>query len=319
MLRKNRVDPPPARRRLSARIGGLAALVLALAGCGGSGSGPSNNAQNHGNELAGHYTGTGSYVTGISFDVSSDGSSLSHFHGFITASCYTGGSAYSGANNTVYNQYTMDDPGNVDVDGNDDFSSTYTLADTKASFTFKGNLDGKGGATGTVSYKNGACASITAPWSASLNGVSPPPIPGVTPSGKADSCDPQPCGTIAPLVLTVDGFHTATWTDHGDMPMLELDFTLTSTSTDSTTGFADRLWLNDSSHEPVGPGIGINSLTLSSGDVVQCDHGATLQPGQKLSLHWCYAQGDLDTSQSVRLDWISVRGATVHIDLGTPD
>ena len=306
-------------RCLSPGILGLAALVVALAGCGPASSGSPSTAQSHDDQLAGHYTGTGAYVTAISFDVAADGSSMSHFHGFITASCYTGGSLYSGANQTQYNQYTIDDPGRVDIDGNNDFSSTYTVADNKASFTYKGSLDGNGGATGTVSYKNGACASITAPWSASLKGVSPPPIPGVTPSGQADSCQPQPCGTIAPLVLTIDGFHTATWTGHGDAPMLELDFTLTSTSPDSVTGFADHLWLNDSSHGPAGPGSGINSLTLSSGAVVQCDHGATLQPGQKLSLHFCYAQGDLDTSQSIRLDWISVRGSTVHLDLGTPD
>jgi hypothetical protein len=257
-------------------------------------------------------------VTGISFDVSADGGSLSHFHGFITASCYTGGSLRSGANQTVNNRYTMDDPDSVDIGDSNDFSSTYSLADTKASFTFKRSLDGNGGATGTVSYKNGACASITAPWSASLKGVSPPPIPGTSPSGQADSCQPQPCGTIAPLVLTVTGFHSATGSD-GSMPMLDLGFTLTSTSPDNATGFSDKLWLNDSSHGPVGPGSGINSVTLSSGDVVQCDHGANVQPHQALNLHWCYAQGALDTSQSIRLDWISVRGNTVHMDLGTPD
>ena len=311
--------PQTTHARLSARLVGLASSVIALAACGSAASGPGHNSQNHGDQLAGHYTGTGSYVTGISFDVSSDGSSLSHFHGFITASCYTGGSLTSGQNQTVYNQYTMDDPESVDVDDSNDFSSTYTIPDTKGGFTFKGSLDGKGGATGTVSYKNGACASITAPWSASLQGVSRPPIPGASPSGQADKCDPQPCATIAPLTLSIDGFHTATWPNHGDAPMLELDFTLTNTNSSDATGFADHLWLNDSSNGPVGPGAGIDSLTLSSGETVQCDHGATLQPGQTLSLHYCYAQGSLDTSQSIRLDWISVRGATQHFDLGTPD
>jgi hypothetical protein len=52
---------------------------------------------------------------------------------------------------------------------------------------------------------------------------------------------------------------------------------------------------------------------------VQCTHGVELQPGETQSdLHWCYAQGPLDVSQSIRLDWISVKG-TAHIDLGTPD
>jgi len=295
-----------------------------VAACGGgassSSSSASSSSQDQSDQLAGHYTGHGAYVSAISFDVNSDGSSLTHFHGFITASCYTGGSLYSGANQTVYNQYQMDDPDSVDIDGNNDFSSTHTLdASTKAGFTFQGSLDGKGGATGTVSYRNGACASITAPWSASLKGVSPPPIPGASPSAQAAACDPQPCGTIAPLVLTVSGFHTATWNNGSNSPMLELDFTLSSTGADSTIPFSDQLLLDDGSHDPVGPGMGIGSVTLTSGDTVQCDHGVDVHPGDKLSLHWCYAQGDLDTSQPIRLDWNSVRGSTVHIDLGTPD
>lgn len=309
------------RRRLARRSVGVAALALALAACG-SGSNNSatgsNDSANSSGDFGGHYTGSGSYVTGISFDVSSDGTSLTHFHGFITASCYTGGSLYSGANQTVYNQYTMDDPGSVDVGDNNDFSNTYNIPNTNGSFTYKGSLDGNGGATGTVSYKGGACASITAPWSASLKGVKRPPIPGTSPSPQADSCDPQPCATIDPVVLTVDGFHTATWPGHGDTPMLELDITVTNTSKTNTIGFNDHLWLNDPSHGPVGPGIGIDSLALSSGDVVQCDHGPTLQPGQKLSLHSCYAQGQLDVSKPIRLDWISVRGSA-HLDLDAPD
>jgi hypothetical protein len=294
----------------------IGATVALLAACGPATSSANNASQSSG-KLDGHYTGTGSYVTGISFDVSGDGSTLTKFHGFITASCYTGGSLTSGANQTVYNQYTMDDPDSVSTDDNYAFSSTYTIPDTKGGFTFQGNLDGNGGATGTVSYKSGA--SITAPWSASLAGVKRPPIPGATPSAQAqsDSCSPQPCATIANTVLTIQGFHTAS--GQGGTPMLDLDLTLENTDQNASEGFPDKLWLNDPSYGPVGPGIGITTVTLTSGDAVQCSHGVELQPGQTLGdLHWCYAQGQLDVSQPIRLDWISVKG-TAHINLGTPD
>ncbi len=307
-------------RVVQPRVFVIAAMVALLAACGpATSSSSSSDASKGSGRLDGHYTGTGSYVTGISFDVSDNGNTLTKFHGFITASCYTGGSLYSGTNHTVYNQYTMDDPESVSTDDHYDFTSTYTIPDTKGGFTFQGNLDGNGGATGTVSYKNGACASITAPWSASLDGVKRPPIPGASPSGQAqsDSCSPQPCATIANTVLTIQGFHTASGQDGS--PMLELDFTLENTDENGSEGFADKLWLNDPSYGPVGPGVGIATVTLSSGEAVQCTHGVELQPGQTLSdLHWCYAQGKLDVSQPIRLDWISVKG-TAHINLGTPD
>lgn len=133
----------------------------------------------------------------------------------------------------------------------------------------------------------------------------------------------QPCAVSGNLVLTIQGFHTATQADTGASALV-IDFTLAQ-SAQSTIVYSfnagDHMYLNDSSHPPVGYAEGWQSVTLASGATVQCSPDFQLQPGQTVNdLHRCYPQGDLDISQSIRLDWTpSTAVQPVSIDLGTPN
>jgi hypothetical protein len=265
---------------------------------------------------SGHYTGNGTNIPLLSFDVDDSAGTLTNFKGAVRVPC----AQFAHSSTQLF---SFDDTESVGVDSGGSFSSTFDIPSTggvKQTLVFAGKLDGHDTATGTLSDSNPTCNTPPDPWTASIDGVARPPIPTWTPS-SAPACSPQPCAVNGALTLTVESASVAA--DSAGPTINGIDLVVTVANNGST----DRTFSPDDVHLAAGGNAytwqnRTLSLTDSSGSVIDCKHQSVTVPAGQAVSHFdiCYLpHGGDPTGESLKLQWVQSGSGTRTLDIGTTD
>lgn len=287
--------------RVRAAAAAVALMTLAVS-CNNSPS-PGNTSQ-----VDGHYNGGGTGVQAISFDVSGNGATISNLRGTVVVNC-AAGSASS-------NNHLGFTDGNTITTSSLAFDDSYH-AGTGYTLGVKGSLDGHGAATGSLHWTNGSCdaAANGDPWVATLQGVSPPPLPS-SQSQSAASCSPQPCGVSGDVTLVVQDITPLA--PINDTIPVDISVTFTSNAhNDTSIDASSDMKLQPSQGNPVTPGRNV-TLTDADGNPISCMAFLKLPAGQTESdQDVCFLVPESEISQTFTLWWhpasYSDHGSTIQL------
>lgn len=304
--------------RTTLRVLLVCSVVAALASAcnGNSAGGPSSSSSSSGSAaLTGSYTGHGSYINPIDFDVANG--VVTGVHGMVSVNCVS-------APSTVIEDSQFSDGDTIRLNSTGAFSDDYRYMVGQGQWTLhvQGQLYSNGSASGFLYVHGVGCSTSTNGWAAARTGVPLPPIPTNPPSSPAAACSPQPCENKDNVTVSVQSASLVTKNDDPSVKGVDVEFSvynhsnngisIINTSANFSLKFdngdvADHSWAY---------------FVDASGQDVPCIRGAegiTVLPGNQLqNQHLCFVLPRDESGQQASFVWELFGGPPFVIPVGTP-